>query len=94
MTQDISQAPAAGTNFFTNTACEYFPCHEGVPIEQFNCLLCYCPLYTLGSKCGGKYSYTEEGRKDCSACILPHYGERGVQNVWDHYEELAALASK
>ena len=31
-----------------NRACEYFPCHGGVPEEEFNCLFCWCPLYTLG----------------------------------------------
>ena len=37
--------------FFQNKKCEYFPCHKGIPEEDFNCLFCYCPLYTLG-KCG------------------------------------------
>ena len=39
--------------FFQNRECRYFPCHTGVPEEEFNCLFCYCPLYTLGRKCGG-----------------------------------------
>ena len=34
--------------FMQNRACEYFPCHGGVPEEEFNCLFCWCPLYTLG----------------------------------------------
>ena len=33
-------------NFFQNKECEYFPCHKGVKEEDFNCLFCYCPLYT------------------------------------------------
>ena len=32
--------------FFQNKKCEYFPCHKGIPEEDFNCLFCYCPLYT------------------------------------------------
>ena len=26
--------------FFCNTACQYYPCHEG--LEEINCLFCYC----------------------------------------------------
>ena len=40
-------------SFVQNRACEYFPCHEGVPEEDFNCLFCYCPLYALGKACAG-----------------------------------------
>ena len=69
----------ANHEFFQNTACEYFPCHRGVELQQFNCLFCYCPLYALGDRCGGDFTYTEAGIKDCSACLRPHqkhrYGE-------------------
>ena len=41
-------------SFFSHTACEAFPCHTGVAREDFNCLFCYCPLYTLGERCGAK----------------------------------------
>ena len=41
--------------FFANTACEYYPCHAVEPGEPFNCLFCYCPLYLLGSRCGGNF---------------------------------------
>ena len=58
--------------FFQNRKCEYFPCHKGIAEEDFNCLFCYCPLYMLGRKCGGDYSYTEKGFKDCSNCVYPH----------------------
>lgn len=61
--------------FFTNRACEYFPCHSGGDPENFNCLFCYCPLYALGSECGGNFSYTERGIKDCTGCLLPHQRE-------------------
>lgn len=61
--------------FFQNRECEFFPCHPGVAPDSFNCLFCYCPLYALGGQCGGNYSYTKDGIKDCSACVLPHRKE-------------------
>lgn len=62
-------------DFFQNKACEYYPCHSGADQESFSCLFCYCPLYALGDKCGGNFSYTEQGIKDCSACLIPHRRE-------------------
>ena len=59
-----------GYSFFTNTACEYFPCHPVPEGTEFNCLFCYCPLYVLGRDCGGNFTYLENGRKDCSNCLL------------------------
>ena len=61
--------------FFSHTQCEFFPCHHTDTPEEFNCLFCYCPLYFMGEKCGGNVSYTKEGRKDCSACLIPHRRE-------------------
>ncbi|SFE71012.1 cysteine-rich small domain-containing protein [Peptostreptococcus sp. D1] len=62
--------------FFSHAECEFFPCHklEGSSLkkESFNCLFCYCPLYALGKKCGGNFSITESGVKDCTNCLLPH----------------------
>ncbi|MGL4607388.1 MAG: cysteine-rich small domain-containing protein [Eubacteriaceae bacterium] len=58
--------------FFQHTKCEYFPCHEGIPTEEFNCLFCYCPLYALGKECGGNFVFTKEGVKNCSHCSFPH----------------------
>ena len=57
---------------FTNRQCEYFPCHDAPDPEHFNCLFCYCPLYALGDKCGGNFTYTESGVKSCIKCSLPH----------------------
>lgn len=62
-------------SFFQNDKCEFFPCHHVENSENFNCLFCYCPLYALGSGCGGNFSYTESGIKDCSGCIVPHRPE-------------------
>lgn len=61
--------------FFCNRQCEYFPCHQGVPPEDFNCLFCYCPLYALGTECGGNFKILENGVKDCSGCAFPHRRE-------------------
>lgn len=58
--------------FFQNRECEYFPCHEGVEEDAFNCLFCYCPLYVLGGECGGNPVFRENGIKDCTNCSLPH----------------------
>ena len=85
--------PLACHAFFANRDCKYFPCHEGVDENEFNCLFCYCPLYALGPDCGGNFTYTESGRKNCRKCILPHVGVNGVDLVAAHYEQLARLAS-
>ena len=79
--------------FIQNRACEYFPCHEGVPAEEFNCLFCWCPLYTLGERCGGNCRYSEAGVKSCEQCAFPHYREN-YRAVTERFPELAALAAK
>lgn len=58
--------------FFQNKNCEFFPCHKIANEKDFNCLFCYCPIYSLGDKCGGDFKYLENGIKDCSDCTLPH----------------------
>ena len=58
--------------FFQNTKCEFFPCHKCENPEGFSCLFCYCPLYALGEHCGGNFTYTQQGIKDCSNCLRPH----------------------
>ena len=65
----------ANYDFFQNKDCEYFPCHACKDRENFSCLFCYCPLYALGDACGGKFTYTENGVKDCSNCLIPHRRE-------------------
>ena len=57
--------------WYTNHECEYYPCHEVGSGHPFNCLFCYCPLYSRMT-CGGEYTILPNGIKDCSACILPH----------------------
>ena len=72
--------------FFENKECRYFPRHEGV--EEFNCLFCYCPLYSL-KECAGNPGYREKGEKRikvCTECIFPHRPE--------NYEEMMEWLKK
>ena len=78
--------------FFQNRECEYFPCHKTADVSSFNCLFCYCPLYALGNRCGGNCSFTEEGIKDCSHCLLPH-SPGGYDYVLSKFGEVAKLAA-
>ena len=73
--------------YFENKECKYFPCHEKVG-ECFNCLFCYCPLYTLGDKCGGNFFYTDNGIKDCSKCMIPHC-ENGYDYINSKLDEIS-----
>jgi len=57
---------------FQNIKCEYYPCHVLEKDKVFNCLFCYCPLYALGDKCGGFFTYTDKGIKNCTDCSIPH----------------------
>ena len=77
--------------FFKHEKCEYFPCHKLENTEKFNCLFCYCPLYALGKKCGGNYRYTENGIKDCSACLIPH-SPGGYDHIMKRFLDIAELA--
>lgn len=81
-----------GSAFFRNTDCEYFPCHANVDPDEFNCLFCYCPLYALGPRCGGDFTYTASGIKDCSGCTALHKGAAGAGLVKQRFGELADLA--
>lgn len=76
-----------GYAFFRNTECEYFPCHADADAESFNCLFCYCPLYVLGRGCGGDFTYSDTGIKDCSACIVPH-SPGGWEYVTDRFADI------
>ena len=79
-------------SFFRNVDCAYFPCHEGVDPARFNCLFCYCPLYALGPRCGGDFSYTARGIKDCSGCTRLHDGDGGADIVRAQFAQLSELA--
>ena len=83
----------ANYDFFQNSACEYFPCHQCADKERFSCLFCYCPLYALGDKCGGNFTYTKEGIKDCSNCLIPHRREN-YELVMEKMKAVMELAKK
>ena len=80
-------------SYFENKQCEYFPCHKAAEGGFFNCLFCYCPLYALGDKCGGNFTYTPDGVKDCTNCTLPH-SESGYNHIISKCPGLAELAKK
>lgn len=80
-------------SFFCNEKCEFFPCHPSPDRREFNCLFCYCPLYALGDKCGGKYAYTDAGIKDCSGCTLPHH-RNSYGYITDMFSKIAEMAKK
>ena len=79
--------------FVQNSSCEYFPCHKTNDLDNFNCLFCFCPLYALGDRCGGNFSYTKEGLKDCSGCMLPHY-KGNYDKIMGKMELVLDLAKK
>lgn len=76
--------------YFRNQECEYFPCHPAKDLNNFNCLFCYCPLYALGDRCGGSFTYLPNGCKDCSQCMFPHLKEN-YGAVTGRYGEILAL---
>ena len=80
-------------SFFQHRSCEYFPCHLTEKPEDFNCLFCYCPLYALGSRCGGAFRYLENGVKDCSGCSFPHQREN-YEKVLARYPEIIEQVKK
>jgi len=60
--------------FFSNKYCKFFPCHSDIKSSDFNCLFCFCPLYSLGKKCSGNFKYNLKNNniKNCVDCLLPH----------------------
>ena len=79
--------------FFQNKECKYFPCHKVADSSDFSCLFCYCPLYALGETCGGNFTYTSSGVKDCSGCLIPHRPE-GYDYVLSRFGQIVELARK
>lgn len=79
--------------FFQNRQCEYFPCHSCADATEFNCLFCYCPLYALGENCGGNFTYTEQGIKDCSNCLRPHRAN-SYDSIMKHMGKVIDLAKR
>ena len=81
------------SQFFQNRSCEYFPCHRGVPEEEFSCLFCYCPLYALGRQCGGGFEYTKDGVKSCMNCTFPHW-PANYARVLERYGEIMEVVRR
>ena len=79
--------------FFQNRECEYFPCHQGLQEQEFNCLFCYCPLYCLGDRCGGSFTFLPNGIKDCSACTKPHRREN-YDKIMEKMPQVMELAKR
>lgn len=79
--------------FFNNNKCEYFPCHKVKDESKFNCLFCYCPLYALGDKCGGNFTYTDKGIKNCTNCTISHKVEN-YEYIMDKMEGILEIARK
>ncbi|MCI8608559.1 MAG: metal-binding protein [Firmicutes bacterium] len=79
--------------FFQHKECEFFPCHKTEDKEHFNCLFCYCPLYALGDGCGGNFTYTDTGIKDCSKCLVPHK-PAGYDYIMKKFSEIVELTKK
>lgn len=79
--------------FSQNRECEFFPCHDGLNKETFNCMFCYCPLYALGAKCGGNFEYLENGVKDCTNCRLPHIPEN-YDRIMEKMGDVIEIAKK
>lgn len=77
-------------SYFRHEDCEYFPCHATGHPEEFNCLFCYCPLYVLGDRCGGEFTYLDNGYKDCSRCLFPHEKENYGQII-DRFPEVVQV---
>ena len=80
-------------SFFCHRDCECFPCHDKIAPEDFNCLFCYCPLYPLGEHCGGAFTYTDKGIKNCSDCTIPHRREN-YGYIIDQFRRVAEIARR
>lgn len=63
------------SRYFKNDKCEYYPCHQRMESEEFNCLFCYCPMNCYDDCLGTpEYIKAASGQviKDCSKCTYPH----------------------
>lgn len=78
--------------FFTHKDCEFYPCHATDAPDRFNCLFCFCPLYCLGDRCGGNYTYYGD-TKDCSHCLIPHLQD-SYGYIMGRFNEIAEIAGR
>ena len=42
------------------------------PTATYYVFKAYGELYALGNQCGGNFTYTKSGKKNCSNCLIPH----------------------
>jgi Zn-finger protein len=70
--------------------CNYYPCHDGIIEEEYQCEFCFCPIYPCNiEKTGGKIISGRDGSQiwDCSDCIIVHEKEnfnkikKGLHNI-------------
>ena len=88
---DVIQFETDNYSRFTHTECEFYPCHNVK--GELNCLFCWCPLYALKDKCGGKFKYKKKGIKDCSNCTIPHSknGYEYIVSMFPKIEEITKM---
>ena len=88
MSEPKDEVTTSNFKGFSNTSCEFFPCHKDIK-REFSCLFCYCPLYFL--ECPGPYeTYVDRygtRRKDCTNCTLNHDGYEQSWNMIQKWME-------
>lgn len=70
--------------FFANKECKYYPCHN-IETNDFNCLFCYCPLYSM-ENCPGTNRYIEKNGKKIKNCV-----DCGFPHNPDNYEKIIEI---
>ena len=69
LAEEFYQKYLAGEgNKGSNTACEYYPCHN----HPQNCTFCYCPFYPCGDPSSGGHWIKEKQVWSCEACNWIH----------------------
>jgi len=77
--------------------CAFYPCHAGIPDDEYDCRMCYCSLYQSCSKLeltdlGGYWLYyqDENGKSQrvwaCEKCTVVHY--RAIYTKIAHWRRL------
>lgn len=71
-------------NFNLRSRCFWYPCHQHIPDDEFDCRLCYCPFYEKCSqleltKLGGYWKHYKEKYGNvkkvwaCENCTIVHH---------------------
>lgn len=69
LAEEFYQKYLAGEgNNGSNTACEYYPCHN----HPQNCTFCYCPFYPCGDPSTGGHWIKEKQVWSCEGCTWIH----------------------